>query len=303
MKLRSFPKNIFYLWTALSAFVVTGSLVILTKHPKEIRKQNIPQKYLSFSDLPMLSGNTPEPIMSAEAALAVDITSGEVLFEKSPDEPLLPASTTKIITALVAMDYYSDDMILQVGKIKIEGQKMGLLEGERIRVRDLLDGLLIYSANDAAEVLAQNFPGGRDFFIYSMNLKARQLHLDNSSFNNPVGLDDDGQMMSARDLVKASNFAIKNSEFASIVATKEKTVKSVDGKIAHKLVNLNKLVKDVEGVLGVKTGWTENAKENLVTYIDRNNKKVMIALLGSEDRFSETKQLINWIFSNYQWGQ
>ena len=108
-------------------------------------------------------------------------------------------------------------------------------------------------------------------------------------------------MSTARDLVRLSSVAIKNETFAQIVATKEEVVKSQDGKISHKLVNLNKLVGEVEGVLGVKTGWTENARENLVTYVDRGGHKVMIALLGSQDRFGETKELIEWIFKNYEW--
>jgi len=94
---------------------------------------------------------------------------------------------------------------------------------------------------------------------------------------------------------------MKNPEFANIVGTKEITVKSIDGKIVHKLANVNQLLGKVPGVLGVKTGWTESARENLVTYIERDNHKIMIAVLGSQDRFGETKELINWIFANYSW--
>jgi D-alanyl-D-alanine carboxypeptidase (penicillin-binding protein 5/6) len=85
------------------------------------------------------------------------------------------------------------------------------------------------------------------------------------------------------------------------VAQEKYTVRSVDGKYVHKLENINELVGKVEGVLGVKTGWTENANENLVTYVERDGKKIMIALLGSEDRFGETERLIDWIYENYSW--
>jgi D-alanyl-D-alanine carboxypeptidase len=114
-------------------------------------------------------------------------------------------------------------------------------------------------------------------------------------------LDENGHYSTAKDLVRVAEVAMKNPRFAEIVGTKEIVAKSVDGKNLHKLVNINALLGNVEGVLGVKTGWTENARENLVTYLERDNHKIMIALLGSQDRFGETKEIIDWIFRNYQW--
>ena len=193
------------------------------------------------------------------------------------------------------------DQILKVGKISVEGQKMGLFTGEEIKFSDLLDGLLIYSANDAAEVLSANHPEGRDFFIALMNKKVNDLGLTNSHFSNPTGLDNGAQYSTTRDLIVVAKYAMKIKIFSSVVGTKEKTVKSADGRFSHKLTNINKLLGNVDGVLGVKTGWTENARENLVTYIERDGKKVMMVVLGSSDRFGETKELIDWIFSNYTW--
>jgi len=253
--------------------------------------------------LPILEKETTFPVLSAQAALAVDLDSQITLYEKDPDKLLLPASTTKIVSALVVMNYYKDDQVLTVKNIKVEGQKMGLILGEEIKVKDLLYGLLVYSANDAAETLAQNFNGGRDAFILAMNEKAKELRLDNSNFTNPTGLDTDGDhiVSTARDLVKISSYAMQNPEFAEIVKTEKITVTSTDGKIIHRLTNVNELLGKVPGVLGIKTGWTENARENLVTYLERDNHKVMMVVLGSQDRFGETKELINWIFANYSW--
>lgn len=251
--------------------------------------------------MPTISKTASFPIVSAQAALAIDLTSGVTLYEKNPDSPLLPASTTKIVTALVAREYYPLDLVLKVGDIKIEGQKMGLIKGEEITVESLLYGLLVYSANDAAEVLAQNFPGGRDLFIVAMNIKAKELNLDHSKFSNPTGLDGNGHVSTARDLILVSEIAMEDPIFATIVGTKQKIVKSTNGKIVHNLKNINELLGSVDGVLGVKTGWTENARENLVTYLDRDGRQIMIALLGSQDRFGETKELIDWIFANYSW--
>lgn len=261
-----------------------------------------------FPPIPVLADNATFPIISAQGALAVDLTSGISLYEKNPDSPLLPASTTKIVTALVALDTYPQDAILKVGSIKVIGQKMGLQYGEEIKVKDLLYGLLVFSANDAAEVLAANYPvplggktSGREAFVAAMNEKAKELDLENTTFYNPSGIDDNGHVTTARDLVRVAEVAMRNPEFAAIVSTKEITVTSVDGKIKHKLVNINKLLGEVPGVLGIKTGWTENARENLVTYIERGGRKVIIALLGSQDRFGETKEIIDWIFENYEW--
>lgn len=254
----------------------------------------------SFTKIPVLAADQSFPVFSAKSIVAIDMDTGITLYEKNPDESLLPASTTKIITALVALDYYPKAQVLSVDDFFVAGQKMGLVPGEKITVNDLLYGLLVYSANDAAEALARNYPGGRDMFISAMNLKAEEIGLTHTSFENPSGLDGVSQRTSSKDLVKASLYAVKNPFFAQIVSTKETTVKSVDGKVSHKLTNINELLGE-DGVLGVKTGWTQNARENLVTYVKRDGKSVMIALLGSQDRFGETKDLIDWIFTNYKW--
>ncbi|OGM15999.1 hypothetical protein A2V56_04525 [Candidatus Woesebacteria bacterium RBG_19FT_COMBO_42_9] len=285
----------------VSFFLIASSALALSK--KEINVAPLPQKPLTtvYSSLPVLAEKGEFPILSAQSALAVDLASGVVLYEKNPDTPYLPASTTKIITALVAMDYYPMDAVLTVDRIGVAGQKMGLVAGEQISVASLLDGLLIFSANDAAEVLADNFPGGREEFVEAMNIKAERFNLDNSYFTNPTGLDGDSQVATARDLIRIAEIAMRNVKFARIVGTKAKIVTSVDGRIVHKLTNINELIGEVPGVFGVKTGWTENARENLVTYIERDKRRVMITIMGSQDRFGETKELISWIFENYKW--
>lgn len=290
-----------FLYLCFLSFVFITSCAFSLSREVNLQAAREAKTHKFFTPLPTLRENATFPIISAQAALAIDLDSGVTLYEKDPDKLLLPASTTKIITALVAMDYYPLDMVLKVGKFKVEGQKMGLVESEKITADDLLYGLLIFSANDAAEVLAQNFPGGRDLFIAAMNLKAHQLHLENSNFINPSGLEGGTHVSTARDLIRVSEIAMQDPKFAEIVGTKEKEVKSVDGKISHKLVNINELIGSLDGVLGVKTGWTENARENLVTYIERNERKIMIAVLASQDRFGETRELIGWIFDNYEW--
>lgn len=300
--------KLFYTALISLLFVSTSSLVLgkevwVRKQKQEdvVYKISKLGNYSNLPSLPVLNDGSTFPLLSAQAVYVLDMDSGVSLFEKNPDTQYLPASTTKIVTALVAMDYYPMDMIITVGKVNVEGQKMHLVEGEQMTVRDLLYGLLVYSANDAAEVLAANYPGGREVFINAMNLKAKEMNLEHTEFSNPVGLDGVGHLTTAKDLTRAAVYAMRNPDFAKFVSTKSKTVKSVDGRIVHRLTNINELLGSVDGVLGVKTGWTQNARENLVTYIDRNNTPLMITLLGSQDRFGETKELIDWLYSNYKW--
>lgn len=298
MKFLSRPGRLLYL--SIISFVFIVSVCLTFK--EEIQEIVIlPRKISSVSPLPVLAESATFPILSAQGVIVIDLDSFVTMYEKNPDATLLPASTTKIMTALVSLDYYPTDMIIEVGKLNIDGQKMNLFEGEKITVEDLLYGLLVYSANDAAEVLAENYPGGRDLFITAMNLKAQELSMLNTKFQNPSGLDAVGHYSTARDMVRLSEFAMRNQYFAQIVGTREKEVYSVDKKTVHRLRNINELLGVVPGVMGVKTGWTENARENLITYIERDDRRLLIAILGSQDRFGETRELIDWTFVNYTW--
>ena len=268
MKLLTKKNNFLFLAILVFIFVASSALVISGQvaSVQYFISSKVNQVKI-FPSIPVLADNSSFPTFSAQGVMAVDLTSGISLYEKNTESPLLPASTTKIVTALVALDAYSLDEVLTVGKIKVDGQKMGLFTGEQMKVEDLLYGLLVYSANDAAEVFAQNFPGGYDAFISAMNAKAQELSMNHSSFENPVGLDGNSQITTAKDLVRVSEVAMRNPEFAKIVGTKQIALHDVTGKISYNLRNINQLLGVVPGVLGVKTGWTQNARENLVTYI------------------------------------
>lgn len=233
----------------------------------------------------------------------MDLNSAVVLYEKNANSKLLPASTTKIMTALVALDHFKQDEVIKIGVVKnaSDSQIMGLFEGEEITFRGLLDGLLIYSANDAAEAMAHAYPGGRESFIDAMNQKAKDLGLVNTRFANPSGLDEEGHFSTARDMVRLSAFGISDPIFSDVVSTKEKIVKSVDGNFSHHLKNINKLLGSLDGVVGIKTGWTENARENLITAVKRGDRTILIGILGSQDRFGETKEIVDWVFNSYVW--
>ncbi len=288
------------LYFLLVSLVFLGSFVFGFK----VRAKELGIKLYNIgnaSQLPILTGSKNFPDLSGQGIIAIDGDSNVTLFEKNADNQFLPASTTKIVTALVSIDYYNLNQVLTVNSPTVEGQRMGLVRGEQMTVLNLLKGLLIYSANDAALTLAQNYPGGFDSFVAAMNTKAQELHLDHSHFANPIGLDDNTQFTTPRDMVRVAQIAMQNSTFSQIVGTKEESITDVTGKFLYDLKNVNQLLGNVDGVQGIKTGWTEAARENLITFIARNDHKIYIALLGSEDRFGETKKLINWIYDNYSW--
>lgn len=261
------------------------------------------EQVLAEETVIVLDKGLAPPDLSAQGVFAQDTETGRVLFAKNQDAPFLPASTTKIATSLVALSYYQLEDVVDVKVGKIDGQIMGLKNGEKISARNLLYGLLVFSANDAGEVLAANYPGGRENFIAAMNQLAKNIGLENTNFKNPTGFDQYLHFSSARDLANLSVYAMRNPVFADIVRTREIEVAGNDGKITHKLTNINKLLGEVEGVIGVKTGWTLNAGEALVTLIERGETRIVVSMLGSQDRFGETKKLIDWIYSNYEWSR
>jgi len=254
------------------------------------------------------TGQDP-PNLTARSAVVMDKDSSVLMYSKNAKLSLLPASTVKIMTALVALDYYQLDDVLSVGEVEENGQSMKLVRGEKITVRNLLYGLLLASANDAALVLAQNYPGGLTNFVAEMNKRAVALHLENTYFASPTGLDSDkeGKLLphfsytTALDLARLATWALKNPLFSEIIAMRKVTATDISGKITHPLFNINQLLGKIEGYKGGKTGWTEEAGECLVSYVERNNKVVIIVVLGSQDRFGETAKLSEWVFANHQW--
>lgn len=241
------------------------------------------------------------PSLSAKSALVSDVPSGVIIYGKNKDLELLPASTTKIMTALVALDFYQLNQVLEVLGVFSEGQDIKLQKGERLTAENLLYALLVASANDAAETLAANYPGGRENFIEEMNKKAQKLNLLNTHFTNPTGIDEEGQFTTASDLTRLAKIAIQNPVFAKIVATDKFIVYSYDKKFVHPISNINVLLGSVPGIKGIKTGWTISAGECLVGFDEQNGKQIITVVLGSQDRFGETEKLLDWVFGNFNW--
>lgn len=241
------------------------------------------------------------PKISTAGIYVLDIPSNVVLYEKNSREKFFPASTTKIMTALVALDHYKLDDVLTVKTVMNEGRKMGLVSGEKLTFEALLYGSLIHSASDATYTIAENYSGGVENFVTKMNEKATSLYLSDTHFTNPIGFDDPNHYTTARDLAKLARVAIQNRIFAKTVSTKSITVSDVTYTYFHSLTNVNELLGRVAGVSGIKTGFTQTAGETLVSEVKKNGDDVLFVVLKSQDRFGETEKLIDWVFENFTW--
>lgn len=246
---------------------------------------------------------TQAPPFTSRSVVVIDAKTGIVLFEKEPDLKHLPASTTKLMTALVALEKCSPEDIVMVKTINNEGTQMGLELGDRISVENLLYGMLMNSGNDAAYVLATSCSQSLREFTKTMNQKAKELGMTSTHFDNPAGFDSRQQYSTAKDLAKLAKVAVANPLLSKIVSTQTTVVNNSGGSKTYLLENVNKLLGQIDGIEGIKTGQTEGSLEILLSKITRNGNTIIIAVLGSEDRFGETKSLIDWAYQNYQWIQ
>jgi serine-type D-Ala-D-Ala carboxypeptidase (penicillin-binding protein 5/6) len=239
---------------------------------------------------------------SATGVLIQDRQSGAVVFAKSANQLRYPASTAKMMTAIIARKLYDLDDVLTVREEAFaEGTAVGFEVGEQFKVRDLLAALLLHSGNDAAFVFANNTEGGYDQFVKMMNEEAQKLGLEDTTFVNPSGLDDESQQSTAADLAKLGEALLSDSFLAELVKTKRLTIRDTSGVFAHQLINRNELLEVIPGVFGIKTGTTESAGENLVTAVRRGDREFLIVLLGSQARYIETLQALHWIDDSLTW--
>lgn len=288
---RKFKKELPYALTTLF-FLISIPLVLSFIPPPQGAV-----KVVVKSDLPQ-SQNAPPPEISAKNVFILDINTRQVLYQKSADEPVAMASTTKLMTAVVALESFSLDQLITVDSKFSEGQDIDLQPGERLSVEKLLYALLVQSGNDAAETLAAAYPGGRSAFISAMNTKAAGLHLRHSVFQNPTGLDQPDHYSSAADLARLSLEVLRQPLLARIVSTENVVLSAADSPQTHVLANTNELLGKVPGVLGIKTGFTDAAGQALITLVDRDGRRILVVVLGSQNRAGDTQGLIDWIYSS-----
>lgn len=237
------------------------------------------------------------PQISAEAAIIMDNDSHVILYTKNPTLRFSMASTTKLMTALVGLGYYQLNSVLTIQRDDVEGSKVGFHKGEQLTFESLLYGMLLPSGNDAADAIADNYPGGMSAFVAAMNAKAASLSLVNTHFGDPAGLNDDEDYTTVIDLAHLASMAIKNPIIARIVSTKEQVITTVDGTATYDLSNLNKLL-GTYGVNGIKTGTTDEAGQVLITSSVMNGHTLIMIVMRSTDRFADTEQLLTLITNN-----
>ncbi|SHK93662.1 D-alanyl-D-alanine carboxypeptidase (penicillin-binding protein 5/6) [Desulforamulus aeronauticus DSM 10349] len=243
-------------------------------------------------------GNGPH--LSAAAALVMDADTGQVLYAKNPHQPRPIASTTKIITALVALECgnLTDTAIISKRAAGVEGSSIYLKAGEKLTLEELIYGALMHSGNDACVAIAEQVAGDEKDFVNLMNYRAYRLGAHNSNFCNTNGLPDDHHLSTAYDLALITRHALKNSAFRSIVASKTHTIRGPQGK--RILSNTNKMLWDYQGADGVKTGTTNAAGKCLVSSATRDGRSLIAVVLHSDDRYAESIQLLNYGFTHYK---
>lgn len=285
--------------TALLSLSVYFIFVPIISSPFPRQKPNVKAAFVSEPPTPV-SKNISAPQVTATGIYITDLKTGQVLLEKNAHTRLKPASLTKIMTALVAMDYYNDDSILLVKNGQsANGNTVKLRKGDKLIASDLFYALLVPSGNDAAVTLAENYPGGYQAFISRMNAKVTEMNLQNTHFVNVSGVESQNHYISAFDITVLARAALARPQFSSIVSTQKITLKSLRGNI-YPLETTNVLLGQ-PGIFGVKTGWTPEAGECLVILVERDNHSVLISILNSKDRFGEAQTLFNWVFENYSW--
>ncbi len=254
---------------------------------------------INLSAYPYISKLT-SPNITALSAIITDADSQTILYSKNPNLRFSIASLTKLMTSLVALDYYQAESVLTIYTPRIEGSSLGFEQGEKFRVSDLLYAMLLPSSNEAAFAVSQNYPDGTKNFIRKMNEKARRLYLYNTHFEDPAGLDDDNNYSTVIDMSRLASVIIKNKSLAAITATKEKIITDLSGQKKIKLINRNKLL-GIDGVNGIKTGTTDGAGEVLITSKIENGHTYIIIVMKSQQRFIDTKTLLSFISNNIRY--
>lgn len=240
-----------------------------------------------------------EPSVSAVSAVVIEAETGTVLWEQNAYEHRAMASTTKIMTAILTIEAGDLDKEFTVDPyaIMVEGTSMGLLEGDRVSRRDLLYGILLPSGNDAANAAAVSVAGSMEKFAELMNAKAQELGLSDTHFVTPSGLDADGHYTTAYDLAQLTAYAMKNEVFREVVCCKSAQVEFGNPPYQRTLYNSNKMLARYEGAIGVKTGFTDNARRCLVSAAERDGVTLVAVTLNAPDDWNDHTKMLDYGFT------
>lgn len=229
-----------------------------------------------------------------------DLNSNKLVFSKDKNQELSPASLTKIMTTILALEYGKPkDVITITSEMKkVEPTILNFKVGEKFYLEDLIYATMIKSANDASLAIAYHIgKGNKDKFINLMNIKAKKLGMRNTIFTNPSGFDIKNNISSTGDMLLLTEYAIKNKMFNKIVNTKSHTITTLNTKKQYKVFTTNKLLKDDPYVIGVKTGYTKKAGACLVARAKKDNQDYLIVMLNSKNRWSNTQKIVNTVLN------
>lgn len=244
-----------------------------------------------------------EPTINSRKAIVYDRKSKRILYGKNEKVKCAMASTTKIMTATVVLENanLSDEVTINAKAGGTGGSRLGLKKGDKITLNDLLYGLMLRSGNDAAVAIAEYVGGSVQGFADMMNKKAQELGLTETNFVTPHGLDNSKHYTTALELAKLTDYALQNEKFAQIVGTKQTSI-TING-VPRTIANTNELLGVLNGVVGVKTGFTNGAGRCLVTETKRDDKDIITVVLGADtkkDRTRDSIKLIEYTFSNFK---
>jgi D-alanyl-D-alanine carboxypeptidase (penicillin-binding protein 5/6) len=245
---------------------------------------------------------TPRPNLEASSAVLMDVATGKVLLAKNSSERRAPASTTKILTALVAMERGEMDQVITTSQnaSNADGSSIWLAPGEKHTMEELLYGVLLSSGNDASVAIAEGLAGSEKEFAVWMNEKAKVIGAKNSCFKNCNGLPKAGHFSTAYDLALITRYALHNPVFAEMVKTKKKAIEWPGRDYNRLMVNHNKLLWRYEFADGVKTGYTKQAGRCLVASATKNGHRLIAVVLNSKRMYEDSKLLFEYGFNNYQ---
>jgi D-alanyl-D-alanine carboxypeptidase (penicillin-binding protein 5/6) len=251
---------------------------------------------------------SPDEELTARAALLMDASTGRVLYQKEADLRLPPASTTKILTAILALESgrkLTESLTVSKEATRVPASKLYLRQGQSVSIEELLYGIMLASANDASVVLAEGVAGSVERFGELMTKKAHDVGATNSHFTNPHGLTAPDHYSTAKDLAILFRYAMKNPTFREIVQTKFSAV-STTALVRKKVVprrisvrNHNRLLWGFDGAIGGKTGYTHAAQKCFVGAVQRNGTTLIVSILGARDQWGDTKRLLEYGFDNY----
>lgn len=258
---------------------------------------------LIIFDINSLKVKSMEINVNARAAIAIDSKSKIVLYEKNAHTLIPMASTTKIMTALVAIKYGDLNKKFQISckAAAIRGSTVGYRKGDMVTLRELLYGLMLRSGNDAAIAISEGIGGTVEEFVKLMNEYANQIGLCSTHFESPHGLDSENHYCTAYDLALITIKARENKLFNEIVSAKDIDMK--DSNFSRSYHNINKILWLLPNSTGVKTGFTAKAGKCLVSSVNFKDNDVIIVILNSTERWNETKKINDYINKNYEYKQ